>query len=168
MPANQEIDPALYRAAGYRVCGERAVRVDILERLADTIRPALAWREGAGGLKPPGAFPGGGFTVVNTMTSLTGASGEDFASILRSLGYRMERRPKPVEPVVAAPPAELAPSGAETLEAVTVDAEEAAPAEAAPSPAEPEAAVGAPILDATENVRSGGSLARRHGSRRCA
>jgi hypothetical protein len=33
--------------------------------------------------------------VVNTMTSLTGASGEDFASILRSLGYRMERRPKP-------------------------------------------------------------------------
>ena len=32
------------------------------------------------------------------MTSLTGASGEDFASILRSLGYRMERRPKPPEP----------------------------------------------------------------------
>ena len=32
------------------------------------------------------------------MTSLTGASGEDFASILRSLGYRMEKRPKPAEP----------------------------------------------------------------------
>jgi ATP-dependent RNA helicase SUPV3L1/SUV3 len=29
------------------------------------------------------------------MTSLTGASPEDFASVLRSLGYRMERRPKP-------------------------------------------------------------------------
>ena len=39
--------PALYRTAGYRVCGERAVRVDILERLADLIRPALSWREGA-------------------------------------------------------------------------------------------------------------------------
>ena len=37
---------------GYRVCGERAVRVDILERLADLIRPALAWREGAPA-KPP-------------------------------------------------------------------------------------------------------------------
>ena len=40
------------------------------------------------------------------MTSLIGAAGEDFASILRSLGYRMERRPKPVaapEPVSAAP-----------------------------------------------------------------
>jgi ATP-dependent RNA helicase SUPV3L1/SUV3 len=98
IPINREIDPTLYRTAGYRVCGERAVRVDILERLADLIRPALAWRDGAPGAKPPGAFPGGGFTVVNGMTSLTGASGEDFASILRSLGYRMEKRAKPKEP----------------------------------------------------------------------
>ncbi len=97
IPADHAIDAALYRAAGYRICGERAVRVDILERLADLIRPALSWRDGATGPKPAGAFPGGGFTVVNTMTSLTGASGEDFASILRSLGYRMERRPKPQE-----------------------------------------------------------------------
>jgi ATP-dependent RNA helicase SUPV3L1/SUV3 len=102
IPVNREIDAALYRVAGYRVCGERAVRVDILERLADLIRPALAWREGASGNKPPGAIAGGGFTVVNTMTSLTGASGEDFASILRSLGYRMEQRPKPAEPARAA------------------------------------------------------------------
>ena len=102
IPVNREIDAALYRTAGYRVCGERAVRVDILERLADLIRPALAWREGAPGPKPPGALSGGGFTVVNGMTSLTGASGEDFASILRSLGYRMERRPKPAEPPRAA------------------------------------------------------------------
>ena len=32
------------------------------------------------------------------MTSLAGCSGEDFASVLRSLGYRMEKRPKPAEP----------------------------------------------------------------------
>jgi ATP-dependent RNA helicase SUPV3L1/SUV3 len=108
IPVKRETDAALYRAVGYRVCGERAVRVDILERLADQIRPALAWREGAAGAKPPGAFAGGGFTVVNTMTSLIGASGEDFASILRSLGYRMERRPKPLEPAAPAPAAEVA------------------------------------------------------------
>ena len=48
----------LYRTVGYRVCGERAVRVDILERLADLIRPALSWRESARGAKPPGAFDG--------------------------------------------------------------------------------------------------------------
>jgi ATP-dependent RNA helicase SUPV3L1/SUV3 len=123
-PVNREIDPALYRTAGYRVCGERAVRVDILERLADLIRPALAWREGSSLPKPPGAFAGGGFTVINTMTSLTGASGEDFASILRSLGYRMERRPKPAEPEPAPAPANEAAASVETApaEAVPQDA----------------------------------------------
>ena len=147
MPVNREIDAALYRTAGYRVCGERAVRVDILERLADLIRPALSWREGAAGPKPPGAFAGGGFTVVNGMTSLIGASGEDFASILRSLGYRMERLPKPPEPlaeppvaaspIAAAEPAaadsstEPDPASGESANAAT----DAAGVEAAPQPA---------------------------------
>ena len=97
IPVDKDTPKPLYRTAGYRVCGERAVRVDILERLADLIRPALSWREGAARPKPDGAFDGRGFTVTGAMTSLTGASGEDFASILRSLGYRMERKPKPVE-----------------------------------------------------------------------
>jgi ATP-dependent RNA helicase SUPV3L1/SUV3 len=114
IPVNREIDAALYGTAGYRVSGERAVRVDILERLADLIRPALSWREGAAGTKPPGAIVGGGFTVVNGMTSLTGASGEDFASILRSLGYRMERRPKPAEPAQVAMSAEPVAAPVET------------------------------------------------------
>ena len=52
----KETPKALYRTIGYRVCGERAIRVDILERLADLIRPALAWREGAPALRPPGAI----------------------------------------------------------------------------------------------------------------
>jgi ATP-dependent RNA helicase SUPV3L1/SUV3 len=128
IPINREIDAILYRTAGYRVCGERAVRVDILERLADLIRPALAWREGAAGTKPPGAVVGGGFTIVNGMTSLTGASGEDFASILRSLGYRMERRPKPAEPtsIVQTPERSEPGEGAAT------------PLETADSPARPD------------------------------
>jgi ATP-dependent RNA helicase SUPV3L1/SUV3 len=97
-PADKEIQRALYRTIGYRVCAERAVRVDILERLADLIRPALAWRPNSNGSKPAGAFEGIGFTVTQAMTSLTGSSGEHFASILRALGYRMEKRPKPPEP----------------------------------------------------------------------
>ena len=116
IPANKDIPKNLYRVAGYRVAGERAVRVDILERLADLIRPALAWRDNAPGVKPQGALDGTGFTVTVGMTSLVGSSGEDFASILRSLGYRMERRPKPPEAV--SPPqtieAELAPQPAES------------------------------------------------------
>jgi ATP-dependent RNA helicase SUPV3L1/SUV3 len=107
-----------YRVLGYRQCGERAVRVDILERLADLIRPALAWRESSPGAKPNGAFDGRGFVVTQAMTSLTGSAGEDFASILRALGYRMDRRPPlppkpaPVEVVetvsAEAPPVEAA------------------------------------------------------------
>jgi ATP-dependent RNA helicase SUPV3L1/SUV3 len=101
-PIDKELDRDAYRVLGYRVCGERAVRVDILERLADLIRPALAWRTGSAAIKPDGAFDGSAFTVTQAMTSLTGSAGEDFASILRALGYRMDKRPKPPEPIVAA------------------------------------------------------------------
>jgi ATP-dependent RNA helicase SUPV3L1/SUV3 len=118
-PADKEIQRTLYRTIGYRVCAERAVRVDILERLADLIRPALAWRPNSNGSKPAGAFEGIGFTVTQAMTSLTGSSGEDFASILRALGYRMEKRPKPPEP--AAAPPEQAPSDTAGVDAATHD-----------------------------------------------
>jgi ATP-dependent RNA helicase SUPV3L1/SUV3 len=92
-PVDKALPRDAYRVLGYRQCGERAVRVDILERLADLIRPALAWRESSPGEKPAGAFDGRGFVVTQAMTSLTGSAGEDFASILRALGYRMDRRP---------------------------------------------------------------------------
>jgi ATP-dependent RNA helicase SUPV3L1/SUV3 len=102
-PVDKTLPRDVYRVLGYRQCGERAVRVDILERLADLIRPALAWKETSPGEKPAGAFDGRGFVVTQAMTSLTGSAGEDFASILRALGYRMDRRPplaeKPVEKV---------------------------------------------------------------------
>jgi ATP-dependent RNA helicase SUPV3L1/SUV3 len=125
---DKEIDRGLYRIAGYRVCGERAVRVDILERLADIIRPALAWRDGAPGPKPGAAFDGRGFTVTIAMTSLTGCAGEEFASILRSLGYRMDKRPRPVSPPpVVAPPAD----------GVAVGEAAAAETPSADAPAEP-------------------------------
>ncbi|MDQ2954362.1 MAG: helicase, partial [Pseudomonadota bacterium] len=113
IPVNKEISGTLYRPAGYRVCGERAVRVDILERLADQIRQALAWRENSPGAQPPGAIAGFGFTATVGMTSLVGSSGEDFASILRSLGYRMERRPMPAIGAAADQPAAPVSSGGE-------------------------------------------------------
>jgi ATP-dependent RNA helicase SUPV3L1/SUV3 len=100
-PVDKTLPRDAYRVLGYRQCGERAVRVDILERLADLIRPALAWRETSPGEKPPGAFDGRSFVVTQAMTSLTGSAGEDFASVLRALGYRMDRRPPlPPKPAV--------------------------------------------------------------------
>ncbi|AWL98843.1 helicase-related protein [Bradyrhizobium amphicarpaeae] len=101
-PVDKALPRDAYRVLGYKQAGERAVRVDILERLADLIRPALAWRENASGEKPAGAFDGRSFVVTQAMTSLTGSAGEDFASVLRALGYRMEKRPPlPAKPVVA-------------------------------------------------------------------
>jgi ATP-dependent RNA helicase SUPV3L1/SUV3 len=101
-PVDKALPRDAYRVLGYKQAGERAVRVDILERLADLIRPALAWRENASGEKPAGAFDGRSFVVTQAMTSLTGSAGEDFASVLRALGYRMEKRPPlPPKPVAA-------------------------------------------------------------------
>ena len=92
------VDPSfsklLYKVVGFRVCGARAVRVDILERLADLIRPLLAWKPLDPSVEPPeGAIAaGGGFTVTVAMTSLLGCAGEDFSAVLKSLGYRSESR----------------------------------------------------------------------------
>jgi len=116
-PVDKSLDRDAYRVLGYKQCGERAVRVDILERLADLIRPALSWRAATPGTKPAGAFDGRSFVVTQAMTSLTGSAGEDFASVLRALGYRMEKRP-PLPPA----PVEAAPAEAAAVEAVAAEA----------------------------------------------
>jgi ATP-dependent RNA helicase SUPV3L1/SUV3 len=135
IPVDKAIPKALYRIAGFRVCGERAVRIDILERLADIIRPLVAWKPLDPSVTPPeGAVPGGGaFTVTVAMTSLLGCSGEDFASVLKSLGYRGEKRtlPKPAPRVLPAavvvPAGETAPVAEPVVEAdAPSDAPEAA------------------------------------------
>jgi ATP-dependent RNA helicase SUPV3L1/SUV3 len=151
IPVDKEVPKALYRTIGYRVCGERAIRVDILERLADLIRPALTWRQGSPGVPPPGAFNGFGFTVTGAMTSLTGASGEDFASILRSLGYRMEKRAKPPEPAaepVAGPAVPLAAPAAPAASAAEPSPAPEVPPELVPSVTAPQGGDGehAPTL----------------------
>jgi ATP-dependent RNA helicase SUPV3L1/SUV3 len=112
-PANAEIDRRFYLAAGFRVSGERAVRVDILERLADLIRPAINYRPGVTpGDAPAGAADRDGFVVTVAMTSLAGCSGEQFASILKSLGYAMEQRKGPAITVPLLPAAATAPLSA--------------------------------------------------------
>ena len=57
-----------------------------------------ARRQDASGPAPAGAAEGNGFRVTVEMTSLLGTAGEDFASILTSLGYRVRRTPKVVGP----------------------------------------------------------------------
>ena len=114
IPVDTEIAAGLYRAAGFRVCGGRAVRVDILERLADLIRPAISYRPGMTPGEPPaGTADGDGFVATVAMTSLVGCAGEDFATILKSLGYAVERRAGPAitVPLVSPPRGDRAACG---------------------------------------------------------
>ena len=124
--ADATINKGLYRAAGFRVCGERAVRVDILERLADLIRPAIAYRPGTtAGDPPPGTADGDGFVVTVGMTSLAGCSAEAFGTVLKSLGYVVDRRAGPAITVPLVPKASTEPVQP-VVAAVTPSAEEQA------------------------------------------
>ena len=156
IPVDESIDKALYKVVGFRVCGPRAVRVDILERLADLIRPLIAWKPLDAEVAPPeGAIEqGGGFTVTVAMTSLLGCAGEDFSAVLKSLGYRLEtkevQRPVSAKPAEdqstdasAETPAEQADAAAaapETSDAKTSGIETATEESAVDAPAEADAA----------------------------
>jgi ATP-dependent RNA helicase SUPV3L1/SUV3 len=80
---------AFYKLAGFRFLGKRAVRIDILERLADIIRPLLQWKPGQAN-RPDGASDGRRFTTTTAMLSILGATLEDMEEILKGLGYRAD------------------------------------------------------------------------------
>jgi ATP-dependent RNA helicase SUPV3L1/SUV3 len=152
--ADGAVPEALYRANGYHLCGPRAVRLDILERLADLIRPLLAWRTNPEKpeMPPKGSTGDGGFKVTDEMMSILGTSAEELSHVLKALGFRLERRPLPkaaaaVEPAPkdstaaaegdAMPPSTVAmePEPAATIEAVAEATETSGPADAAgPAP----------------------------------
>ena len=119
--ADNATPEAFYRACGFHVCGPRIVRIDILERLADAIRPLLGWRAKPSDPSPApkGSTGDGGFTLIPEMMSILGCSPEEVGNVLKALGFRLERRPArehphgpkalsstPIEPH---PPSEAAP-----------------------------------------------------------
>jgi ATP-dependent RNA helicase SUPV3L1/SUV3 len=125
-----------YGVCGYRICGSRVVRIDMLERLADVIRDRVFWRSRfPEEPRPAGSVEGGGFTVVPDMMSLVGCSGEDFLGILRSLDYRMQK--KTVKRPVAANAAAAAPGNPQELPGNTPSEVPAPTPQEAPVPAEP-------------------------------
>jgi len=133
--------------AGYRVAGERAIRIDMLERLADMIRQENTRA---------------GFEAKADMLSITGLTLEQFAALMEGLGYRAERgeRPKarpdpaPLPPEAASEgtpevvpeaemPSEEAQADSDALTGESAPEIDRAPSEAAPAgeaaPVEPEA-----------------------------
>ncbi|RWP34771.1 helicase-related protein [Mesorhizobium sp.] len=156
-------DKTFYKLAGYRNLGRRAVRVDILERLADLIRPATNWKPGLG-QRPDGAYDGQSFMVTPPMMSILGATADDMEEILKGLGYRAE--PKPAVEVKARLEAqdnsareaaaakqaaeEQAEQAAKAAEAAIADAAAEAPADSSEPDAVAEATAEALAEPATE------------------
>ncbi len=77
VPVDPAAPPGTYLMSGYRPAGERAIRIDMLERLADILR-SLDGRAG--------------FEGTADMLSITGLTSEQFAGLMTGLGYRAETR----------------------------------------------------------------------------
>lgn len=80
------LPPALYRAAGYQAFGTRVIRVDMLERLADMIRAAVAADTSIKG-----------FRISDAMLSIMGCSVDELSGILRELGYEEGLNQTPIK-----------------------------------------------------------------------
>ncbi|SMO47670.1 helicase-related protein [Ruegeria faecimaris] len=108
---------------GYRDAGERSIRIDMLERLADMLRAEDSR---------------GGFEAKPDMLSITGMTLEQFADLMQGLGYKAERAEREkVKPAPAELPAAEATEAAASEE---VPAPEGTPEEvAAPTEASAEA-----------------------------
>jgi ATP-dependent RNA helicase SUPV3L1/SUV3 len=154
-PTEDNVPDFFYPALGFRVCGPRAVRLDMLERLADAIRPKIAARAELGH-----GYGGAGFVADADLMSLVGCSGEAFDGLLASLGFkpqtiRVKKMPeaKPVEDAAPAAnaPAEAAPDASgEATPQPAPDAGEVPPQEATP-----QEATGAPAAEGTATTETG-------------
>ncbi|WP_225030119.1 helicase-related protein [Xinfangfangia pollutisoli] len=92
IPNIAEVPKQHYTLSGYHPAGSRAIRIDMLERLADILRT-----------KDSRA----GFEATADMLSITGMTLDQFADLMAGLGYKGEKaeRPKakPAEAAAAAP-----------------------------------------------------------------
>jgi ATP-dependent RNA helicase SUPV3L1/SUV3 len=80
MPAVRGAPRGYYSRAGYRLAGDRAIRIDMLERLADMLRAQDARA---------------GFEASPEMLSITGLSLDQFARLMAGLGYEAEQGTRP-------------------------------------------------------------------------
>ena len=70
--AIENVEDYYYLSSGYRLFGKRAIRIDMLERLAVLIRKENVFR---------------GFSANSEMLSITGLNFEDFTELMSKLGY---------------------------------------------------------------------------------
>ena len=80
VPSAKDATQGFYAMSGYRAAGQRAIRIDMLERLADMLRDKDTR---------------GGFEANPDMLSITGMTLEQFADLMQGLGYKTERAERP-------------------------------------------------------------------------
>jgi ATP-dependent RNA helicase SUPV3L1/SUV3 len=113
VPVGKDVPDAHHTMSGYRAAGERAIRIDMLERLADMLR---------------GEDSRGGFEAKPDMLSITGMTLEQFSDLMQGLGYKAEKGERAkvkAQPAVAAPaetPEPAAPAESKPEDAPAIDA----------------------------------------------
>ncbi|MGR3493010.1 MAG: disulfide oxidoreductase, partial [Shimia sp.] len=142
IPVPQGVADWVPTACGFRVAGERAIRIDMLERLADMIR-AQDTRSG--------------FEATPDMLSITGMTLDQFADLMSGLGYKAEKgeRVKEAKPIVAPPSSEgtadtVAPEVTAQETPGVPEPSETPVEEPAPTPATPEVPEEAPPVEPPE------------------
>ncbi|XHY13485.1 hypothetical protein NeNHUV3_07450 [Nereida sp. NH-UV-3] len=159
VPAVRGRPRGYHSMAGYRAAGERAIRIDMLERLADMLRDQDTR---------------GGFEATPDMLSITGMTLEQFADLMAGLGYKADKgervKVKQVAPTDAKP-SETAET-AEVPSEVTADADPAAEQNDAPGDAvqatdalAEETAPEAPEMEVFYTFAWGGRAAAKQGGR---
>ncbi|WP_417588359.1 helicase-related protein [Pararhodobacter oceanensis] len=158
IPNLEDVPAQHYTLSGYRPAGARAIRIDMLERLADMLRTRDTRA---------------GFEAAPDMLSITGMTLEQFADLMQGLGYaaeRGERVKQRVAPSVEATAEEIAaqaqaeadksaivaedaPAGEPASEPASEAGEAAAPAEAAPE-GEVVTEVAAEVAETTPEVEA--------------
>jgi len=88
VPASTDAHAGYYAMAGYRAAGTRAIRIDMLERLADLLRDKNSKT---------------GFEAVPDMLSITGTTLDQFADLMGGLGYAAEKGERAKVKAAAAP-----------------------------------------------------------------
>ncbi|MBL4542812.1 MAG: disulfide oxidoreductase [Rhodobacteraceae bacterium] len=135
IPLAGGVPATVYHLSGYRPAGARAIRIDMLERLADMLRACDSRA---------------GFEASAEMLSITGLTLEQFADLMGGLGYAAERgertklRPPRADAdassALAGDVGDTDAEGAEAAAPGPAGSDGAAPADAAPAPEQTAAA----------------------------
>ncbi|SFQ97486.1 helicase-related protein [Poseidonocella sedimentorum] len=131
VPSGTDAPDGYHTMSGYRAAGERAIRIDMLERLADMLRNEDSR---------------GGFEAKPDMLSITGTTLEQFAAMMQELGYNAERgertKVKPVDETIPGAGVQAEDAPAESAEDTPIMdvAQDAAPGAIIDPPQTPEPA----------------------------